>query len=103
MAKAKQASIEEQMKTMQKQFGAIVMTVKDLKISVVSLEKKVDDRQIKEIQEILEKQKGIEKVISANSDAIQRLDEELLKKVKERLARTLLKRWLMMMGRRKGK
>ena len=50
---------------------------------MVSLEKKVDDRQIKEIQEILEKQKVIEKVISANSDAIQQLDEELRKKVKD--------------------
>jgi phage shock protein A len=84
MTKPKATSLEEQVKTLQRHFGSMIVTMKDLKCSVDRLEKKVDEAENKEIKDIIEQQKVmekvIEKVIAANAEAIKRLDEELIKK-----------------------
>ena len=77
MAKSKQISVEEQMKILQKQFGAVVMTVKQLKCTVDSLEKKLEEKQPSEIEEIFAKQRAIDQKMKENIEAIKRLDEEL--------------------------
>ena len=64
---------------MQKHFGGIVRTVKDLKCSVDALEKKVEGSQHTEINDIINTQKVIDEVISANADAIKRIDEEFVR------------------------
>lgn len=78
MAKAKIA-LEDQIKTLHKHFTAIVVTVKDLKSSMVALEKKVDAHETKEIENILQSQKHLEDMIKENKQAIQLIDEEFVK------------------------
>ena len=80
MTKPKATTLEEQVKTLQRHFGSMIVTMKDLKCSVDRLEKKVDEAENKEIKDIIEQQKVMEKVIAANAEAIKRLDEELIKK-----------------------
>ena len=82
MTKHKQGSFEEQLKVLQKHFGSIIVTVKDLKGSLERLEKKVDERENKDIVDIIKKQEAIEKVIMENAEAMKRLDKELLKERK---------------------
>ena len=74
---AKKLTLEEQMKALQNHFGRMVSTVKDLKASLEALERKVDTRQNDEFREILETQTVIDEVIVANSDAIQRIKQEM--------------------------
>ena len=64
---------------LQKHFGGIVKMVKDLKITVESIEKKISLKENEEIREILETQRVIDEVIVANSDAIKRIDKEIEK------------------------
>ena len=80
MTKPKATTLEEQVKTLQRHFGSIIVTMKDLKCSVDRLEKKVDEAENKEIKDIIEQQKVMEKVIAANAEAIKHLDEDLIKK-----------------------
>ena len=73
-------SIEEEMKKLQKQFGGVVQLVKNLKISVEALDKKIDEKETKEtkeIKEILDAQTIIDEILVANSDAIKRIDKEI--------------------------
>ena len=77
MTKAKIDTLEEQFKTMQKHFGALVMTVKDLKCSVDALNKKVEGIQHDEVKEIIKNQRMLEKGILEHTEAIKQLDEEL--------------------------
>ena len=65
------------MKALQNHFGRLVSTVKDLKSSLEALEKKVDTSQNDEVREILETQIVIDEVIVANSDAINRMKQEI--------------------------
>ena len=51
--------------------------VKDLKLTVEALGKKLDAKEIDEVKEILDAQKVIDEVIVANSDAIKRIDKEI--------------------------
>ena len=80
MTKPKATTLEEQVKTLQRHFESMIVTMKDLKCSVDRLEKKVDEAENKEIKDIIEQQKVMGKVIAANAEAIKRLDEELIKK-----------------------
>ena len=79
MTKQKQGSFEDQLKVLQKHFGAVVATVKDLKGSLERLEKKVEEKENKYIEDIFKKQEAIEKAIKENAEAIKHLDKELLK------------------------
>ena len=75
--KMAQGSLEEQVKTLQKHMGAILVTVRDLKASVDALKRKDTTKENKEIKEIMDAQRTIDKVIDANKDAIKRIDEEV--------------------------
>ena len=70
-------SLEDQIITLQKHFAGIVVTVKALKSSVDSLESKIEDKQNKEINDIMEVQKRVDDSITANANAIKALDKEL--------------------------
>ena len=70
-------SLEDQFTTLKNYFGALVSTVKDLKISVENLKKKSETSQITEIIEVLETQKVIEEVIVSNSDAIKKIKQDI--------------------------
>ena len=83
MAKAK-ITLEEQVKTLQKHFTAIVVTVKDLKSSVVALQKEVEANKYKEIEEILKSQKDLDEMIKENKKAIRCMDEEFSKVIREK-------------------
>ena len=73
-------SLEEQLKTLQSNFGRIVATVKHLKSSVDNLTLKCESKnQSKEVSEMLETQKVVEEVTVANSDAINKIKTELAK------------------------
>ena len=49
-------SLEEEVKLLQKPFGGFVIILKNQKVSVEALEKKADEKENKEIKEILEAQ-----------------------------------------------
>jgi hypothetical protein len=70
----KESSLEEQMKTMQRHFGGIVSTVKDLKATVDALKKQVEGG---EVQEIVETQTIIDELVVANSDSIKQIKSEI--------------------------
>ena len=72
-------SIEFQVKNLEKGMGTIVKAFKDLKASVKALEDKIDNAQNEEVREILRNQKVLQDIISANSDAIKRIDIEIAK------------------------
>ena len=76
-------TLEDQIKTLQKHFGGIVVTVKALKACVDRLESKVDEKQNEEIRVIVEAQKKVDKSIEANAEAIKVLDEELKRRASE--------------------
>ena len=50
---AGEKALEEQVKILQKQFGGVVKLVKDLKLTVEALGKKLDAKEIDEVKEIL--------------------------------------------------
>ena len=49
--------LEEQMKTLQKHFGAIVSTVKHLKSEIKDLKGKFENNKLNEVREIIEAQR----------------------------------------------
>ena len=69
---AKKSSLEEQMKTLQNHFAAVVSTVKHLKSTVDDLKNKSSDA-----QEIVETQRVIDEIVVANSDAIRHMKKEI--------------------------
>ena len=71
--------MEDEVKNLKKHMGAVLMTVKDLKGTIQVLEKRLSDKENDEIKEIIEKQKMVEEVLAANSDAIKRIDFEMKK------------------------
>ena len=93
-------SLEEQVATLQKQFGGIVKLVKGLKASVEALEIKGIPKEMDEVKEILEAQRVIDEIIVANADAIKRMDREMKeikeKKQEQKAPLTLLKMKLVM-------
>ena len=83
--KMAQGSLEEQVKTLQKHMGAILVTVRDLKASVDALKRKDTTKENKEIKEIMDAQIIVDKVIGANKDAIKRIDEQIKQIVDNKL------------------
>ena len=80
MAKAETSAVKvplvDEVKTLQKHMGLMMRTVKDLKCTVEALEKKTKEND--EIKEIIKTQKVIEEVLVANSNAIKRIDREIV-------------------------
>ena len=70
-------SLENQVKTLQRQFGGMAKLVKDLKCTVESLEQKVSQRENHEIQEIIDTQQVLDEIIVAFSDALRRIEKEM--------------------------
>ena len=72
-------SLADQVKTLQGYMGRFAKTMKDLTERVNNLEnnKKSDDDE-REIKEILESQRVIDEILVANTDAIKRINKELL-------------------------
>ena len=70
-------SLEEQVKTLQRQFGGLAKLVKEIKCSVEKLEKKEPHKEDEKIQEIVEAQQVIDAIIVANADAIKQIDKEI--------------------------
>ena len=70
-------SLEDQVKALQRQFGGIARLVKDLKSTLDKLENRNEASENSEVQEIIDTQKVIDKIIVANSDAIKRMDKEI--------------------------
>ena len=73
----KMPSLEDQFEPLKNHFGALVSTVRDLKVSVDELKKKSVTGQHTEINEVLETQRVIEEVIVSNTDAIHKLKCEI--------------------------
>ena len=80
MAKAKTSAVkvplEDEVKTLQKHMGLMMRTLKDLKCTVEVLEKKTKENE--EIKEIIKTQKVVEEVLVDNSNAIRRIDREIV-------------------------
>ena len=71
--------MELQIKGLEKNMGTIVKALKDIKAGLTALEEKVNKSQNEEIQHLVESQTRLEEVIIENSNAIKRIDEEILK------------------------
>ena len=84
--KMAKGTLEEQVKTLQKHMGQILVTVRDLKNSVDAMKKEDKTKANKEIKEIMDAQKIVGGVIDANKDAIKRIDEEIKQIVENKLA-----------------
>jgi hypothetical protein len=69
--------MEEEVRTLQRQFGGMVQMMKELKTSFNVLENKVLLKENDEIQKILETQKAIEESLASNQEAIKRIEEEM--------------------------
>jgi phage shock protein A len=70
-------SLEDQVKTLQKHMWAMVQMIKDLKCNVENLEKKIAITENSEIKEIIKTQQIMDGIITANSEAIKQIDEEI--------------------------
>ena len=71
------SSLEDQMKNLQRHFGAIVSTIKDLKSKVEDLNRKFKEHETMEVQEIIKTQRVIDEIVVANSDAIMTMKSEI--------------------------
>ena len=76
-------SIEEEVKNLHKHMGTVVKMMQNLKCSVEVLEKKMDIKENQEIKEIIDAQSVIDEILVANSDAIKRIDKEIVKLSKQ--------------------
>ena len=72
---AEKITLEDQVKTLQRQFGGLVKLVKDLKTSVEALEKKTVPNEQDEVKEIMEAQRIVDEILVANSEAIKRINK----------------------------
>ena len=75
--KVNKVSLEEEFNILKKHFGGIIATVKALKETVDTLQKKLASKETDGIQEILDKQKAVEEGIATNANALKRIDGEL--------------------------
>ena len=66
--------------------GTIVKAFKELKDSVKALEDKVDKTQNQEVKEIMENQKMLEDLLKANSEAIRKIDSDIIRIQNENFA-----------------
>ena len=70
--------LELKINSLEKSMAMIMKAVKEMKAGMDKLEKRVNNKQNDEIQELLKAQKSLEEVIAANSDEIKRIDNEIL-------------------------
>jgi hypothetical protein len=81
---AKNPSLDDQMKTLQNHFAAIVSTVKHLKFTVDDLKKKSEENIDSEVQEKVETQRVIDEIVVANSDAIKHMKQGISRMRREK-------------------
>ena len=88
MTKKNDKAMEEDIKKLQKHMGGLVKTILDLKSKVEALEQKDSENQKRECEIIFQKKEIMDKAIAANSDAIMRIDKEIinLSKAKENIS-----------------
>ena len=75
--KNKKATMEEEIKTLQRHMGGLVKNVLCLQSKVEAMEKKLEDKYMHEVEALLVKQRELDKEIAANSAAIKKIDEEI--------------------------
>ena len=75
---AGKTSLERRIKTIEKHMGTLVKAFKEIKSNLKAVEEKSDDPVSSEIKEILKSQRVIDEVIVTNSDAIKRLDKDII-------------------------
>ena len=75
--KNEKAKMEDEIKALQKHMGGLVKTVLDLKSTVEILQKKVENDFNDEVNNIIEKQKSVDKAIAANEAALSEINKEL--------------------------
>ena len=76
---AGESSLADQVKTLQGYMGKFAKAIKDLTERVKVIEEKRTEDEDKDIKEIVETQRVIDEILVSNSDAIKRLNRELLK------------------------
>ena len=69
--------MEEDIKSIQKHMGGLVRTIIDLKTKVESLEERLKGNQKDDLAELMVKQTKVDEAITANSNAIQNIDDEI--------------------------
>ena len=74
-----ESSLADQVKTLQGYMGKFAKAIKDLTERVKVIEEKRTEDEDKDIKEIVETQRVIDEILVSNSDAIKRLNRELLK------------------------
>ena len=70
--------LELQVKELQKSMLTIVKALKDMRTSVNKLEEKANKSHDDDIQDLVNCQKTLELIVNANSEAIKRIDDEIL-------------------------
>ena len=75
--KAGKAVMEEEIKTLQKHVGGLVKTILSMKSQIEVLEKKVESKNMGEVEKIMEEKEVVDKAIAANREAIQCMDNEI--------------------------
>ena len=83
---AAEKSLEIQVRSLERGMGTIVKAFKELKDSVKALEDKVDKTQNQEVKEIMENQKMLEDLLKANSEAIRKIDSDIIRIQNENFA-----------------
>ena len=85
MAKStKECSVEGKIETLQRHFGGIVSTVKDLKANLEALRKSFEQVQSSEVQEMVETKRVNDEIVVANSDSLTQIKSGILQlKLKE--------------------
>ena len=76
---AGEKSLEIQVRTLERGMGTIVKAFQELKDSVKALEEKVDKTQTEEEKEIMKNQKMLGGLLKANSEAIKKIDTDIIR------------------------
>jgi hypothetical protein len=86
--KNKKATMEEEIKTIQRHVGGLVKNMLNLQSKVEAIEKKLEDKFIDEVNAILVKQRDLDKAIVANSAAILEIEKDILNSSKVKPSET---------------
>ena len=81
---AGKTSLELNIKGLEQSFGTIVKAFKDMRASMNMMEEKLKQIQNEKVEEIIETQKNLNEMMAVNSNAIQRIDNEILKFQKDK-------------------
>ena len=76
-------ALEERVHTLEKSMGTVVKALKEIKTEIKQLVDNGHKQHSDEIEEILEKQKVINEIMSKNVKAIERIDIEIVRMEKE--------------------